>query len=140
MLLDLRYAFRIMGRSPGFAAAILLPFTAGIGASTAVFSVLHGVVLRSLPYEDSEKLVRVRLTSPSGIRSPISVLDYLDLAAGMRSATLAAYQGWLYHIRSDSGKQPVHAARVTACFFDVLKVRPALGRVFTPEEEKPGGA
>jgi hypothetical protein len=105
-----------MGRSPGFAAAILLPFTAGIGASTAVFSVLHGVVLRSLPYEDSEKLVRVRLTSPSGIRSPISVLDYLDLAAGMRSATLAAYQGWLYHIRSDSGKQPVHAARVTACF------------------------
>jgi predicted permease len=139
VLLDLRYAFRIIGRSPGFTAAILLLFTAGIGASTAVFSVLHGVVLRSLPYEDSEKLVRVRLTSPSGIRGPISVLDYLDLAAGMRSATLAAYQGWLLHIRSDSGKQSVHAARVTASFFDVLKARPALGRVFTHEEDKPGG-
>ena len=140
MLLDLRYAFRIIARSPGFATAMLLLFTAGIGTSTAVFSLLHGVVLRSLPYEDSEKLVRVRLTSPSGIRGPISVLDYLDLAAGMRSATLAAYQGWLFHVRSDSGKQPVRAARVTASFFDVLKVRPALGRVFTPEEDEPGGA
>jgi putative ABC transport system permease protein len=138
----LRFALRSLARAPGFTAAGVLVLAIGIGASTAVFSVLRGVVLRPLGFGSPEQLVRV-YERPAGIeaRWPFSGPDFVDLAA--ESSAFASAAGIRPEPRTLTGRGPpvqIRIARVSASFFATFRAWPALGRAPAPEEDVEGGA
>ena len=144
--LDLRYAARSLRRRPGFVAVVVLTLALGIGATTAIFSVVYGVLLRPLPLPDAERVVRLegqpRDGDPEKVGTATSYPDYRDFRAQARSfAHLAAVRGWTATL-TQPGTEParVRTNFVTANFFGVLGTRPVLGRGFLPEEERPGAA
>ena len=142
MLRDLSLAFRQLRRAPGFAAAAVLTLALGIGANTAAFSVVNGVLLKPLAYPDSDRLVSVYSTDPAG--NPFYGPSYLDFR-DLREASTGTFEGMAFMrsgtllLRGREGAEPVNAAHVSEGFFGVLGVRPALGRLFAPDEERPGG-
>src|SRR5947209_4837523 len=139
---DLRYGFRILLKRPGFAAVAALTLALGIGANTAIFSVIDAVLLRPLPYPESDRLVMLWSTMRSqGIPTSGSALpDYREWRD--RSRSFEGLAGFYYgdFNLAGAGVEPERAqgARVTANLFQVLGVRPALGRGFLPEEEQFG--
>lgn len=135
MLHDLRYAFRTLRRSPAFAASAILALALGIGANTAVFSVIHAVLLKPLPYAEPDRLVRLyERNSAEGVeRGSVSPGTFADWRA--RSHTLehfaVYFQGdalWSFGDRNEI----VRSSAVTSSLFDVLRVAPVLGRAFRP--------
>jgi predicted permease len=140
---DLRYAFRVLRKSPLFTAATLISLTVGIGLNSSVFSVLNAILLRPLPSPEPERLVRIF----QGDRGNLSYLNYRDLRA--QSVTLeglAAYS-WPNPValsdpssRDGAGSEQVWSAAVSANYFDILGVRAQQGRMFLPEEERAAGA
>lgn len=140
---DLRYGARVLVRGPGFTVAILVTLALGIGANTAIFSVIHGVLLRPLPYVDGERLVHLeqpvaRLGGESAGFSPLELDDYRQRLTGIQR--LVEYHSMPFHIVGHGEPRRVQTAVVSSGFFDTLGVRPLLGRTFLPEEEKPGAA
>ncbi|AGC43503.1 hypothetical protein MYSTI_02176 [Myxococcus stipitatus DSM 14675] len=140
---DLRYGARILVRSPGFTVAILLTLALGIGANTAIFSVIHGVLLRPLPYADGERLIHLeqpvaRVELENAGFSPPELEDYR--ARLTRIQGLVEYHSMPFNIVGHGEPRRVQTAVVSSGFFDTLGVRPLLGRTFLPEEEKPGAA
>ncbi|MCP3097827.1 ABC transporter permease [Myxococcus sp. K15C18031901] len=140
---DLRYGARILARSPGFTAAILVTLALGIGANTAIFSVIHGVLLRPLPYADGERLVHLeqpvaRADIENAGFSPVELEDYGQRLTRIRG--LVEYHSMPFNIVGHGEPQRVQTAVVSSGFFDTLGVRPLLGRTFLPEEEQPGAA
>jgi putative ABC transport system permease protein len=141
LLQDLRYALRSFARNPGFTAVAVLTLAFGIGANTAIFSVVNAVLLRPLPFRDAERLVFVFETDrESGAGwlnpSPANFLDWRDENTVFER--LCAWRIW-FHTLSDRGQvEELLGARVSTDFFDMLSVRPALGRNFLPGEGKPG--
>src|SRR5437773_5098578 len=134
LLSDIRYAFRMIGKSSGFAALAVLAFALGIGANTAIFSVVNAVLLRPLPYPHSERLITIRESTPTFPSGSVSYLNFLDWRAAQHTFTdLALYQRDAYNLSSGSGAAPerVGGARVSANFLKVLEVSPQLGRDFT---------
>jgi len=136
-----REAFRLFVRSPGFAAAVVLPLALALGASTALFSVIRGVLLRPLPYAQPERLVRLYRMSP-GVTDrggPLSPLNYVeDLAA---TSTLERKAVWAVDEASLAGEGPAEHIRAgfgTASLLPLLGLQPALGRWFSEEEERQG--
>ncbi|MBI2402671.1 MAG: ABC transporter permease [Gemmatimonadetes bacterium] len=143
MLNDFRYALRSLRNAPGFTAAAVLTLALGIGANTAIFSVVDGVLLRPAPFEDIGRLVMVWETDrKSGTtREPASVPDYLDFRQrATRFAELAAFAGTEVNLTPDDGDPARLAAlAVTHEFLSVLGLSPVVGRGFTEEEDRPGG-
>jgi putative ABC transport system permease protein len=144
--LDLKYAVRSLSRRPGFVAVVVLTLALGIGATTAIFSVVNGVLLRPLPFEDPARLVRLEGMPTDGNSEKVSTAtsypDYLDLRAATTGFEhLAAVRGSQVTL-SAPGTEPqrIGTAIVTANFFAALGVRPVLGRGFLPEDERPGTA
>ncbi|MCE9669957.1 ABC transporter permease [Myxococcus stipitatus] len=140
---DLRYGARILVRGPGFTLAILLTLALGIGANTAIFSVIHGVLLRPLPYADGERLVHLeqpvaRADLENAGFSPVELEDYRQRLTRIQG--LVEYHSMPFNIVGHGEPQRVQTAVVSAGFFDTLGVRPLLGRAFLPDEEKPGAA
>ncbi|MCP3167974.1 ABC transporter permease [Myxococcus qinghaiensis] len=140
---DLRYGARVLVRGPGFTVAILVTLALGIGANTAIFSVIHGVLLRPLPYGDGERLVHLdqpvaRLGGESAGFSPLELEDYRQRLTGIQR--LVEYHSMPFHIVGHGEPRRVQTAVVSSGFFDTLGVRPLLGRTFLPDEEKPGAA
>ena len=148
---DLRTAFRSLRSSRGVALAALIVLTLGIGATTAIFSVVDAVVLRGLPFDEHDRLVAVgERRAPSGrtginARDPdalgyVAPQNYTDWAARQQvfESIAAIGSGWL--TLREPGVEPVSLVpqRVTAQFFDVLRVQPAIGRAFTAEAEVSG--
>ena len=137
LLQDLRYAIRALRRNPGFAAIAVLTLALGIGANAAIFSVLHGVVLRPLEFHEPGRLVRV-FGGSSGM-STFSGPNFEDLRA---EATvfeeLVAYSTELRTLTGLESAERIAMATVTADFFRVLGRSPVLGREFVPEEMEPG--
>jgi putative ABC transport system permease protein len=135
---DVRYGARSLLRAPAFAAAALLTLALGIGATTAVFSVVYGVLLRPLPYTAPERLVQLWETSTRtpGDRNPISVLNYRDWAARSRSfASSVAYAFNLFTVSGDGPPYQVLGAQTLGDLTSVLGVRPMMGRgIGTPDE------
>jgi hypothetical protein len=136
-LQDLRFGVRMLVRSPAFSAAAVLALGLGIGASTAVFSVLDGVVLRPLPYSDPGRLVMIWDANPgTGLaHEPISPVTFLDDRA-LSQVFEDAAGWWRPNLNlSESGQDPmrVSAIEVSANFFNVLGVKPALGAGFSRE-------
>jgi putative ABC transport system permease protein len=130
---DAIYALRMMRAHPTFTGAIMLTLALGIGATTAVFSVVNAVLLRPLPYQDADRVVLIAETFRGG-RGSASGGHFADWTN--QSRTVEATSIWqLRTINLTEGEpERLRAARVTPSFFDVLYVRPALGRYFLPEE------
>lgn len=130
---DVIYAFRVMRANPGFAIAIALTLALGIGATTAIFSVVNSVLLRPLPYADSERIVLLNELF-QGNRGNVSVGHFNDWTEKSRAFTAtSAYQGRTINL-SDGEPMRIRGARVTPSFFVTGYMPPALGRYFRPEE------
>ena len=140
---DLRHAFRVMFRTPSFAVAVISVVALGIGASSAIFSIVNAVLLRPLPFEEPERLVRIFTRTPGGQLFELSPGKFYDWQRDARSFEgMAMYQccGFRELALSGTGTaRPVRATAVSAGFFEVVRARPALGRVFRQDEDTPGG-
>jgi putative ABC transport system permease protein len=143
---DLRYAARTLLRAPGFAFSAVIALALGIGANTAVFSVVYAVLLQPLPYDEPDRLVRLSERTPEGVDSEVvSAGTFVDWRARTRTLEpLAVYTDaagghtlWSVGDRFEV----VKTSRVSPALFSVLRVAPILGRTFRPEEEqdKPSG-
>jgi len=142
---DLRFAVRQLLKKPAFAGIAVITLALGIGANTAIFSVVNAVLLRPLPYPHSEELVllRERLIGPSGFESgSVSYMNYLDWRAAQRSFTdLALVRTEGVNVSaSDSASPPerIRAARITANYLSVLQVAPRIGRDLVDKDDVPG--
>jgi putative ABC transport system permease protein len=141
-LQDVRFGLRMLRRSPGFATTAVLTLVLGIGANTAIFSVVNGVLLRSLPFQDAQRLVMVwnrGAAAAGGDRTPLAVADLLDWRAQNRSfIEIAAFETTSYNLTGGDLPEQIRAAQVTSNFFSVLGVQPRLGRTFFPDEDRAG--
>jgi putative ABC transport system permease protein len=138
---DVRYAVRTLARSPGFTVAALLALALGIGANTAVFSVVNSVLLRPLPFAEPDCLVMIFNSRPSvGIKTgPASMADILDWKARSRSfQTLAAINFNRFTLTGDGAAEQIVGMSVSASFFETLQARPLVGRTFAADEDRPG--
>ena len=143
--LDLRYAARMLRKQPAFTVSAVLTLALGIGATTAVFSVVEGVLLRPLPYPDDGQLVRVGATTHSSRDSAASFSDrgYWHFVENNRSFDkFGAYRVMdsAVPLTGDGHGLPVESGRMTLSAFEALGVFPELGRLPTPEEDAPGAA
>jgi len=142
ILQDARYAFRQLGKSPVFFLTAMLTLALGIGVNTAVFSVLHAVLLRPLPLEDADQLVVVWEQNPHRYwyRNIVSAANFNDWEAQNKVFSDMALIDPLITFNVTGGDSPIEvkAQRVTPNFFSLLGVRPLLGRGFLPEEGRPG--
>ena len=130
-LFDIRYALRMLAKSPAFTAAALVCLALGIGANTAIFSVLNGVVLRPLPFGSPEQLVVLNEVNDEGLSETFSPADYLDVRELSTTLQDVAGRRSFNAVYMESG-QPVRvrAESVSPQFFQVLDVEPFLGRSF----------
>src|SRR5437868_3252905 len=138
---DLRFGLRMLRKNPGFTVAAVLALTLGIASTTAIFTVVDGVLLRPLPYPHSEQIVSVSQTVRStGISShDSSPANYLDWAAQNNVfSALAASRG--NQVTLSGGDQPerIHGTTVTSNFFSLFQVSPILGRTLTKQDATPG--
>ena len=141
---DLRYAFRVMSRTPSFAVAVVSVLALGIGANTTIFSIVNAVLLRPLPFEEPERLVRIFTRTPGGRLFELSPGKFYDWQRDAQSFEgMAMYQccgGFRELALTGTGTpRTVRATAVSAGFFEIVSARPALGRVFRQEEDTPGG-
>ncbi|MGI9072114.1 MAG: ADOP family duplicated permease [Bryobacteraceae bacterium] len=140
-LQDVRYGLRQLRRNPGFTIVGILTLALGIGASTAIFSVVDAVLLRALPYPNPQQVVRVWEQAPDGHRMNLANANFEDFRAQNTTFTrLAAYGDLLTSV--SGGREPVRArvAIVSSGFFEVFSVKPFRGRGFSAEEHRPHGA
>ena len=138
---DLKYAFRSLRHSPAFTTVVVLTLALGIGANTAIFSVVRGVVLKPLPHRDGDRLVYLRhsIESGGGENVLFSVPEVQDFREGAPSfAGIAEYSPWSFTLRDEGDAARVPAGLVTGNFFEVMGLDPILGRVTTPENDGPG--
>jgi predicted permease len=141
---DLRTAVRGLVRAPAFSLGVVVVLALGIGATTAIFSIVNGVLLRPLPYDDPDRLVRLfhvppQAAFPGIARFPLSPANFYDWhRASTRFSGMAIYR-FRQFTRTDAAEpEPILAGAVGAGFFDVVGTRPALGRDFHPDEDRPG--
>lgn len=137
---DLRYAARVLTRSPGFTLAALLALALGIGANTAMYSVVHGVMLRPLEVREPDRLVRVFESNPglNRLRWSASVPNYLFWKEHARTLDLAAFQGYPANWSTDSESERLEALATTSSFQSVLGTTVRLGRWYLEDEQRPG--
>ena len=142
MLTDLRYAFRQLIKSPAFSLLAILTLALGIGANSAIFSVIETVLLRSLPFPNADRLTMVWATAPQrpgSEREVHSYPDYVDLRARNHTfSALAAFTTTSAIWGSGVGAEDVSGVAATADLFDVLGTQPLLGRGFARADEEPG--
>ena len=138
---DLKYGVRILGKNPGFAAIAILTLALGIGANTALFSVVNGVLLNPLPYLHPNQLVEIAEKNETFSESSISYPNFLDWVQQNHSfESLAAYRQNDFSLTGIGEPERVKAMQVSASFFPLLGVNPAIGRNFTPGEDRRGAA
>jgi putative ABC transport system permease protein len=141
---DVRYAVRALRRNPGFTIVAALTLALGVGANTALFSVVNGVLLRPLPYREPDRLVAIRNTwegnndplAAIGSISPAEYFDYRDRLSAFES--LGVYAPAVASLTGDGEPERVPAVALTAGVFPALGVTPVAGRAFTPAEDVPG--
>jgi predicted permease len=134
---DVRYGFRMLRRGPGFTAAALVTLALGIGANTAIFTVVDAVLLRPLPYAAPGRLVTLGDRDPQGFSSEVAFATVMDWRARSRSfESLAMMRFWQPTLVTSGEGERLPGARVSWNYFDVLGVRPALGRGFTVEDDR----
>src|SRR5215813_5147227 len=136
---DIRYGIRGLGKHPAFTAIALITLALGIGANTAIFSVVNAVLLRPLPFVEPERIVWVWDTIPQLPTAPTSLPEFLDWKEQNRSFEhLAAFQSGNMFLDAGDGTEDVPVGLVTPEMFSLFKVNPIIGRTFTDEETLPG--
>jgi putative ABC transport system permease protein len=136
---DVRYGARMLAKSPGFTLVAVLTLALGIGANTAIFSVVHGILLKPLPHPDPDRIVTVALSFPLRKFGYLRASDYLDWREQSQSFTQIAGYDLRDASLTESGEaERLILGRVSADFFPLLGIKPLLGRDFRPEEEQPG--
>src|SRR5690242_10006581 len=144
LLSDFRFSLRMLRRNPGFSAAAIVVLALGIGAKTAIFSVVNAVLLRPLPFDDPSRIMQVWHVPPAksfpGITmfsvSPANYLDWRSQSSSFEQ--MAAYGFRSFTIGGTERPEVVQAGAVASDFFPLLRVQPLLGRTFTPDEDQPG--
>ena len=138
---DIRYALRTMLKSPGFTAIAVLALALGIGANTAIFSVVNSVLLRPLPYKDPGRLVHVHRMQAPIERGPISRPDFFDWRDKQEVfSEIGAYHFQILNLIGSDQAEKIVGARVTGNFFSLFDVPPAAGRFFGPSDDQPGAS
>jgi putative ABC transport system permease protein len=144
VLADVRLALRVFVRTPGFAFAAIAVLALGIGANTAIFSLVNTVLLRPLPFEEPDGVVRVfhvppQAAFPNTPRFPLSPANFYDWqAAAKKFDGMAMFRGREFVLTGKGEAATVTAGALGAGFFRILRVQPVLGRDFLPEEDEPG--
>jgi putative ABC transport system permease protein len=137
---DLRYGARLLRRSPAFSVVAVLTLALGIGANTAIFSVVNAVLLRLLPFPEPDLLVSIWESSPKGnqrnVVNPLNFMNWRDRTRSFQQ--MAAMHGWDANITGEGEPLAANGMRVSPEFFSVLGVSPLMGRGFIPEEGIPG--
>jgi putative ABC transport system permease protein len=132
---DIRYAIRLLLKRPGFTAIAILALALGIGANTAIFSVVNAVLLRPLPFNESDRLVWFWEVQPKLDRAPFSPADFLDYQAENQSfEEVSAVRPLSFNLTGGDQPERINGAVVSANFFSLLRATPAQGRAFTPED------
>src|SRR4051812_19360306 len=139
LVADLRYSLRLLRKSPAFTAIAVATLALGIGANTAIFSAVDAVLIRPLPYTDPDRVVLVweenlPANFPRNTPAPANFADWARMSRSF--AGLAATRSGSASLTGDGVPEQIRGRRVTANFFDVLGVRPAIGRTFTAEEDR----
>jgi len=138
---DIRYALRQLHKSPGFATVTVVTLALGIGANTAIFSVVNAVLLNPLPFRDANRIVSMFEETQNFAKGSISYPNFLDWQRDNHSfEAMAAYRGTDGSITGVGQPENVRAQRVSANFFPILGVNPILGRNFTSEEDRRGAS
>src|SRR5258708_18805039 len=142
VLSDCRYGLRMLRKNPGFAAIAILTLAMGIGANTAIFSVVQGVVLAPLPYPDPDRLVLIRENTPALQHLVwVSYPDFLDWQRNARSFQQITALRWeQYNLTSPGTPEHLNGKAVSTGFFNTLGLKLSLGREFAPREDQQGGA
>ena len=140
-LQDLRYAGRMLAKQPGFTAVAILTLGLGIGANTAIFSVVNAVLLRPLPYPDADRIMVLSESSGPGQDFSVALPDYFDWRTDAKTFEhLAVTHRESRNLSGVSGREAerVSCASVTRNFFQVIGLNPQRGRIFTDDEDKVG--
>ena len=135
---DLRYAIRSLSRSPGFALAVVLTLGLGIGANTAIFSVVRGVLLKPLPHRDGDRLVYLRqsVSGPGGENVLFSVPEITDFRTSAKTLRgIAEYSGMIYTLQGESDAVRINVGLVTGNFFQIMGLSPVLGRLLNEGDD-----
>src|ERR1051326_6301384 len=137
---DIRYAIRILAKNPAISLVAILTLALGIGADTAIFSLVNAVVLRPLPYPEPERLVTLMVRSTAGDGpATVSPLTYHFWSPNVTVFdAFAAISSGVFNIKAESGAERVDGLQVTSGFFRAIGVQPFLGRGFIQEEDRPG--
>jgi putative ABC transport system permease protein len=140
LLQDLRYGARMLLKQPSFTIVAVIALALGIGANTAIFSVVNAILLRPLPYKDSDRLVQINHNYPKlDLKASVSgagYSHYRDNCAAFE--TIGAASFWPVNLTETGDPERLQGLAITHTFLPMLGVEPALGRVFTPEEDQPG--
>ena len=136
---DIRFGARMLGKSPGFTALAVLTLSLGIGANTAIFSLINGMLLRPLPYQEAEKLLFISEWSEQVEDMSFSVENFKDLRDQATTVeSIMAFRGQSYVMTGNDRAERLNGREVTSGMFDTLRLQPLLGRTFTPAEDKVG--
>jgi putative ABC transport system permease protein len=139
LLTDLRFAVRSLRTAPAFTTAAVVTLALGIGANTAIFSVVNTVLIQKLPYRDSDRIVVMYETEPELAKAPVTMPDLMDWRERARGfESISSLQPQYAVLSGDERPERIMAAAVTADFFHTMGVQPALGRGFTSEEAQKG--
>lgn len=139
LLADVRHSFRVLIKSPGFTAVAILALALGIGANTAIFSVIDRVLLAPLPYPDSERIMQIARQFPNGNGASVSIPKFMAWRKSQAFQSMAAYDFGAVSLNLGTGDRPnpVNGVHATADFFKVFGIAPILGRTFSAEEDLP---
>ncbi|MGB7923250.1 MAG: ABC transporter permease [Pyrinomonadaceae bacterium] len=136
---DIRYGFRMLWKNPGFTVIATLALALGIGANTAIFSVVNATLLRPLPYKEAERLVMVWNREPEDEKAAVAPADFLDWREqNTVFEQMAASRSWSFNLTQSGQPERILGAVTNASLFPLLGVSPAIGRTFLPEEETTG--
>jgi len=140
LLQDLRYAIRTLAREPGFTLVALVTLALGIGANTAIFSIVNAVLLRPLPYHEPERVVLLWSHWTNWTKTWVSEPELADYEQARSLEYVAGFSSTSFNLTGGPGSEPLRvlAAQVQAPMFDALGAKPLIGRVFSADEDRPG--
>src|SRR3984957_345219 len=138
---DIRFAIRMLGKAPGFTSVVVLTLALGIGANTALFSVVNGVLLNPLPYSEPDRLGTLHESKPNFETGSISYPNFRDWQKENKTfSAMAISRGNSFALTGQGEAEQVSAELISSDFFPILGVRPGIGRVFAPGEDEIGAS